>query len=150
MIGRRVGFPQLRHVESGLARCIENDFLAPGHEIDCRGHFLERRVRNHDRTMMIGVHDVVAGHGHPQHVDLRAEVDYLHEAVARRDYGGDALKLRTHHIHVAHRSVGDRAHAAQPPVHVGIDLTPERAEATLTVDVLHHEMVGWSPCATYS
>ena len=43
-----------------------------------------------------------------------------------------------HHGKVTHRAVGHGTDATQAPVHVGVDLAPERADAALLVDVLHY------------
>jgi hypothetical protein len=114
------------------------EFLTACHEIDRFGHFLQRRAWDHDRSMMIGMHDIVVRNRHAEHVDLDTEVDTCTKPWLGATTGRDTLKLRAHHLEVAHRAIGDRAYAAQAPMDIRVDLTPERAQAALAVDILNH------------
>ena len=84
------------------------------------------------------MHHVAVAHGHAGHVDLPAEIDDVHVRVARPDLPGEQLEARRAIAEVAHRAVRHAAEGAEPLVDRGVDLTPERAEPGIGVEVLDH------------
>jgi hypothetical protein len=117
---------------------VENDLLPPRAQIDRRRQRAHRGGGDHHRPVEVGMHHVVMRDHHPEHAHLPAHRNHVHVRMARSDPPADDLKHRCQHVEVAERAVGDTAEHAEPGMHGGLHLAPERAIAGPVIDVLQH------------
>ena len=89
------------------------------------------------------MNDVVGRNNHAGDGDRAAEIDEVDIGVARHHRAGEDEEAGRHRVEVAHRAVGDDPDAAEPGMHMGLHLAPERAEPGIgRVDVLQHRDAG--------
>ncbi len=122
--------------KAGVPRSLDDQRFAARDNIDRLGQLRRGRDRNDHGAVAIGMHEVAVVDFETVDADRHAVLDEMDMGVARRDAARKHLERGRRGIDVTNRTVGERAHASQAEVHVGLDLAPERAGAGRLVEVL--------------